>query len=58
MGRLQRTEKLYRLVEKFIEEQDIICVECIYQQDNVIQNAYEFIEQCCDIVGYKEFEEE
>ena len=46
-----------REIRAFIEKQNINCAEAIYQTDNVIQNAYEFIERLADIVGYKEDEE-
>jgi hypothetical protein len=42
---------------EFVEAQQIGCPEIIYQTDWVIENAYEFIEDVCDIVGYKEDEE-
>ena len=42
---------------EFVEAQQIGCLETIYQTDWVIENAYEFIEDVCDIVGYKEDEE-
>ena len=42
---------------EFVESQQISCPEIIYQTDWVIENAYEFIEDVCDIVGYKEDEE-
>lgn len=46
-----------REIRAFVEKQDITCAEAIYQTDNVIQNAYEFIERLADIVGYKEEDE-
>lgn len=45
-------ELLLALCSKFIADQGIICPEAIYQSDNVIQAAYTFIEDVCDIVGY------
>jgi hypothetical protein len=42
---------------EFVEAQRIGCPEIIYQTDWVIENAYEFIEDVCDIVGYKEDKE-
>ena len=42
----------------FIESQQIFCGETIYQTDHVIESAYEFIEDVCDIVGYVEFEDD
>lgn len=56
----EKTEKaleLYDIVEQFIEEQNIWGDECVYQSDRVIENAYAFIAQLCDIVGYKELED-
>lgn len=38
--------------KNFIKEQEIICPEHIYQCDNVILNAAQFIEGVCNIVGY------
>jgi hypothetical protein len=55
---LQKCDKLYQLVEKFIEDQRIICEESIYQTDRVIENAYEFIADLCNVVGYKDIEDE
>jgi hypothetical protein len=51
-------KSLWHVVEGFIREQDIGSVETIYQCDRVIENAYEFIEKCCVVVGYDDFEEE
>jgi hypothetical protein len=50
--------RLYSIVKAFIEEQNIWGDECVYQSDRVIENAYVFIEQLCDVVGYKELEDE
>lgn len=57
----QKTEKalkLYDIVEDFIDEQHIWGDECVYQSDRVIENAYAFIAQLCDIVGYKQLDDE
>lgn len=43
--------RLWIHVQSFIKEQEINCREAVYQGD-VILSAYEFIEGCCDIVGY------
>ena len=51
------TDSLVSLLEvcqAFIKSQRIGSAEVIYQQDNVIENAYDFIEEVCDIVGYYE----
>jgi len=49
---LEMKNKLWSVVDDFIKEQEIYCVESIYQCDNVILNATEFIEACVEIVGY------
>jgi hypothetical protein len=33
-------------------------LETIYQTDRVIENAYEFIEEICNVVGYVASEDE
>lgn len=48
---------LWNVCAKFIEQQKIGCPETIYQMDRVIENAYEFIQDICDEVGYYEPEE-
>lgn len=53
-----KKDDLWKLCEKFIDENDIGHPETIYQTDRVIERAYEFIENICDIVGYKEYEDE
>lgn len=47
------TDKLEELCKKFIENNNISCSETVFQSDRIIENAYEFIEKICDIVGYK-----
>lgn len=47
-------EELWEAVTQFIDEHRISCAESIYQTDRVIQNAYAFIEELCEIVGYYE----
>lgn len=51
-------ESIETIVENFIKQNKIYCPESIYQSDRVIQNAYEFIEQLCDTVGYYDDEDE
>lgn len=50
-------QKLFERVQQFIKDQNISCAETIYQTDRVIEHAYEFIEDLCDIVGYQPDEE-
>ena len=52
------TKKLVAICRAFIAENDIHCVETIYQTDRVIEHAYKFIRQVCDIVGYAELNDE
>jgi hypothetical protein len=61
MRKLKTSDKsieLITLCKLFIDQNDISCSETIYQTDHVIENAYEFIEQVCDLVGYKKVENE
>jgi len=55
---MTKEQQLFELCKKFIEDQSIGCAETIYQTDWVIENAYEFIEDICNIVGYVEEEDE
>lgn len=55
---LTETRKLWKVCENFIQAQRIYCEECVYQRDRVIENAYVFIEQVCEIVGYVDLEDE
>ena len=55
---MTKEQQLFELCKKFIEDQNIGCAETIYQTDWVIENAYEFIEDICNIVGYVEEEDE
>jgi hypothetical protein len=49
--------KLYNLCYWFIQDNKISCPESISQCDWVIENAYELIQNICDIVGYHKYEE-
>jgi hypothetical protein len=55
---MTKESELLELCERFIKEQNIFCAETIYQSDHVIENAYEFIENVADIVGYIPCEED
>lgn len=48
---------LLALCKKFVADNEIGCAEKVYQSDHVIENAYGFIEQVCEIVGYHEEDE-
>ena len=49
---------LWNVCVKFIEEQEIGCADTIHQCDWVIEHAYEFIEDVCEVVGYKPYEDD
>ena len=51
-------DKLLQICEKFIKDQRIHCAETISQTDRVIENAYEFIQDICDLVGYMPLDDE
>jgi GTP-dependent phosphoenolpyruvate carboxykinase len=51
-AQLAQAQALVAHCEQFIQDQRIHCAETVYQTDRVIQNAYEFIEGVCDILGY------
>ena len=55
---LTEARKLWQVCAQFIQAQNISCAETVYQTDRVIENAYEFIEQVCDVVGYVDLEDE
>lgn len=50
--------KLWTLCEKFIEDNKIYCGETVCQSDRVIENAYTFLIEMCEIVGYAKYEDE
>lgn len=56
--RAEKAEKALALVEGFVRKQKISCPETIYQSDRVIVNAYEFIQELCDVAGYQEWVDE
>ena len=49
---------LWHVCSRFVEAQEISCEETIYQTDWVIENAYELVQQICDVVGYLENDDE
>lgn len=53
---IERLKRLWDVCEKFIEKQRISHPEIICQCDWVIENAYDLIEDICDVVGYKKEE--
>jgi len=53
----EQLNALFALCRNFILDQRIRCAETIYQADRVIENAYTFIENVCDVVGYDDASE-
>lgn len=45
-------EQLFEIVCEFIKKHKISCGEAIYQNDEISLNSLEFIEKCCESVGY------
>jgi len=54
----QKGAKLLKIMQAFIEKQKISCAETVYQSDRVIENAYELIQDICDVVGYYKYDDE
>lgn len=44
--------RLTAIVREFVEKHHVSCPETIHQTDRVIENAYELIEDLCNVVGY------
>jgi len=49
---------LLALCEKFIEDQRITSAEVVGDADRVMENAYEFIFNICEILGYAEVDDD
>jgi hypothetical protein len=47
-------QALWTHCRAFVEQQHISCSETVYQTDHVIENACEFIDGVCKIVGFAE----
>lgn len=53
-SRAALAEKVLTIVDSFIASQGITFAEMIYDTDDIIVNAYGFIERLCDAAGYAE----
>lgn len=53
-----RKARLWKVCEDFIKAQRIGSAETIYQSDRVIENAYEFIDNVCGVVGFEREEDD
>ena len=58
MTEQESKDALYALAKDFIEKQKITCSETVYQTDRVIESAYQFIDNICEIVGFYEYEDD
>ena len=57
-SRIDKRKELWEVCEKYINDHRIDCPEDICQSDDVILDAYDFIGDICEIVGYYEYPEE
>jgi hypothetical protein len=53
--RQKKSNAVLELVEKFIVDHKISCSETVYQCDDVIESAYEFIDSICEISGFYKY---
>lgn len=53
----EQRQQLFRLCQRFIQDNQITCGESIWQSDDVMENAQDLIEKMCEIVGYLEDKE-
>lgn len=54
----EKKDRLWEVCRKFVDKQQISCEEAICQCDRVILNAYDFIGDVCEVVGYYEYPDE
>lgn len=50
--------QLEEYCRQWIDSRNITCPETVSQCDYVIRDAYEFIQDICDIIGYAKSEDE
>jgi hypothetical protein len=55
---ISQKQQLLNLCKQFIEANRIECPETIYQCDWASENALEFIENICDIIGYYKYSDD
>lgn len=53
-----KEKKLKKIIKAFIDKHEISCAEGVHQNDRVVIAATELIEELCDVVGYRKFEDE
>jgi len=50
--------ELWKVCQNFVAQHEIGCAESIYQSDRVMIAAPELVEEVCNVVGYKPYEDE
>lgn len=55
---LRKLAKVKAVIQNFVNEHHISHEEVIYQTDRVIINAYEFIHELVELIGYKETDDD
>lgn len=55
---MTKKEELWEICCGFVKDQEVFCVETIYQTDRVSENSLELIEKICEIVGYYKDEQD
>jgi hypothetical protein len=53
----EKLEKLWKLCANFVEDEDVVCEESIYQREDIMMACPDFLEQIANIIGYKEIKE-
>lgn len=54
----EKAAKVHEIVQAFIVKHRISCPDSIGQVDRIITDAYDLIEDLCNVVGYYQYPEE
>lgn len=49
---MTKKTRLYKFVKKYIKDNNIASGESVQQMDSLAIDATNFMEKCCEIVGY------
>jgi len=55
---MSKEDALFQLCKKFVDKHKISCADAVHQSDRVQEDATNFIEDVCEIVGYWEWDED
>ncbi len=55
---VMKTEQLWALCRKFVDDNKISCPEAVCQNDHVIEHAYDFIAEVAKLIGYFKYPED